>query len=184
MADESTATAPAAPHAAPTKPKLLVLIAALTGGLVLGGAGGMFLLGPRFAAKAGYAATTSDNTAAEGEREKSSDHEKGDHEKGGAETALHLVDNLVLNPAHSGGTRFLMVAVAMELRDDKVGEEMTRRDAELRDTILRILGEKSVDQLSELPIREGLKKQILDTVVVRFGKGSVTRVFFPQFVIQ
>ena len=96
-----------------------------------------------------------------------------------------MMDNLVLNPAGSNGTRFLMAAVATEVKDDKVKEEMLGRDAELRDDVLRILGQRTVEQLVDMSLREGLKKELVDTLNARLkSKTAVKRVYFPQFVIQ
>ena len=108
--------------------------------------------------------------------------EKGEKKAG---NTVHMMENLVLNPAGSNGTRFLMAAVAAEVKDEKVKEEMTGRDAELRDAVLRLLGERTVDQLSDMAQREALKKQLTDSLNARLAsKSAIKRVYFPQFVIQ
>ena len=95
------------------------------------------------------------------------------------------MENLVLNPAGSNGTRFLMAAVAAEVKDEKVKEEMNGRDAELRDAVLRVLGERTVDQLADMALREGIKTEVIDSLNARLqSKTAVKRVYFPQFVIQ
>ena len=93
--------------------------------------------------------------------------------------------NLVLNPAGSNGTRFLMCEVAIELSDEKPADVLTARDAEVCDAILRVLGVKSVEELSDVAHRDGMKdevRQALDKLFKR--KGAVRRLYFPQFVIQ
>ena len=96
-----------------------------------------------------------------------------------------MIENLVLNPAGSNGTRFLMAAVAAEVKDEKIDEEMGQRDAELRDAVLRILGERTVDQLAEMSLRDALKNELVDSLNARLkSKTAVKRVYFPQFVIQ
>ena len=117
--------------------------------------------------------------------------ESGDEEHGSengekkAGNTVHMMENLVLNPAASNGTRFLMAAVAAEVKDEKVKEEMTARDAELRDAVLRILGDRTVDQLADMSLRDGLKKELVDSLNARLAsKTAVKRVYFPQFVIQ
>jgi flagellar FliL protein len=108
--------------------------------------------------------------------------EKGEKKAG---NTVHMMENLVLNPAGSNGTRFLMAAVAAEVKDEKVNEEMTGRDAELRDAVLRILGDQTVDQLADMAIRETLKKIVTDSLNARLAsKTAIKRVYFPQFVIQ
>jgi flagellar protein FliL len=169
-----------ATDAAPKKPGMMILIACLVGGLVIGGAGGAFALGPVLAKK--LSAPKSADAATE---------EAGGEEHGGekgakkAANTVHMMENLVLNPAGSNGTRFLMAAVAAEVKDEKVSEEMTGRDAELRDVVLRILGDHTVDQLAEMSIRESLKKMLTDSLNTRLAsKTAIKRVYFPQFVIQ
>jgi flagellar basal body-associated protein FliL len=71
------------------------------------------------------------------------------------------------------------------VKDEKVNEEMTGRDAELRDAVLRILGDHTVDQLADMAIRETLKKIVTDSLNARLAsKTAIKRVYFPQFVIQ
>ena len=163
---------------------MMLVIGGLVGGLVIGALGGQFALGPmlakKFAApKTAEAATTSEK--GDGEHEAA----EGEHGEKKAGAAIHMMENLVLNPAGSNGTRFLMAAVAAELKDEKVKEDMTSRDAELRDAVLRLLGERTVDQLSDVNLREELKKLLTDSLNARLGaKSAIKRVYFPQFVIQ
>lgn len=96
----------------------------------------------------------------------------------------HALENLVLNPAGSGGTRFLMVTAAFELKDAATEQLMKDHEAECRDRILALLGKKTVEELTNPADRETIKKQVLDAVVPVFPKGAVLKVFFPQFVIQ
>jgi flagellar FliL protein len=101
------------------------------------------------------------------------------------ETApTHSVENLVLNPAGSGGTRFLMVSATFELRDGSIEQQMKDHDAEVRDHILAQLGRKTVEELSDVSLREGMKQEVLAAVSELFPKGAVRKVFFAQFVIQ
>jgi flagellar FliL protein len=160
----------------------MIAIAALLGGLVIGGLGGSFALGPMLAKK--FAAPKSAEAATTDERGGDDEHKSGDGEKK-ATTTVHMMENLVLNPAGSNGTRFLMAAVAAEVKNEKVKEEMTGRDAELRDAVLRTLGERTVDQLADMSLRDALKRELVDSLNARLqSKNAIKRVYFPQFVIQ
>ena len=182
MSEEPQATEDAS--AGPAKPTMLLLIAGLVGGLVIGALGGSFALGPMLAKKlaapgSAEAATTEES----GEKGEGGEHGKEGDKKAGA--TVHMMENLVLNPSGSNGTRFLMAAVAAEVKDEKVKDEMTGRDAELRDAVLRLLGERTVDQLSDIAQREVLKKSLTDSLNARLAsKSAIKRVYFPQFVIQ
>lgn len=179
MADEEQSTEDAASG---SKPSMMVAIAGLVGGLVIGGLGGSFALGPMLAKK-----LTAPRSAEAATTEEKSGDEQHDGKDGGkkAGATVHMMENLVLNPAGSNGTRFLMAAVAAEVKDEKVKEEMNGRDAELRDAVLRVLGDRTVDQLADMALREGIKKEVIDSLNSRLqSKTAVKRVYFPQFVIQ
>jgi flagellar basal body-associated protein FliL len=47
-----------------------------------------------------------------------------------------------------------------------------------------MLGKKTVDQLTDISLRDGIKAEAMDAVAPLFPKGTVLKVFFPQFVIQ
>lgn len=191
------AQAPAEGEEAPAKagPKGVVLIGALVGSLLIGGAAGVFAVGPMLAKKSGYVVTPAshdaegEEAAAEGEGEHGAAPAGGEHGEGGGGAAanLHLIDNLVLNPAGSGGSRFLMLATALEFNEAAQVEEMKARDSEVRDVILRVMGSKSVEELSDMARREEIKNELADSLATLFKKSKkkpIRRVYFPQFVIQ
>ena len=109
---------------------------------------------------------------------------EGEKEGAPAETPVHLLDNLVLNPANSGGSRFLLLTVAIELNKAAVAEQFKARDSELRDLILTALGTKTVEQLTDISQRDAFKAQVIAAVEARFGKKTIKRLYFPQFVVQ
>jgi flagellar FliL protein len=98
--------------------------------------------------------------------------------------SVHLLENLVLNPAGSGGSRFLLLSVAIETSSANTVTEFQARDAELRDIVLTALGSKTVDELTDISTREGIKAELLSAIGARFGKSVVKRLYFPQFVVQ
>ena len=179
MAEEEQA---AEETSAPARPGMMLVIASLVGGLVVGGLGGSFALGPMLAKKIVAPKTAEAATTEDAEKEEKGDGEHGEKKAG---ATVHMMENLVLNPSGSNGTRFLMAAVAAEVKDEKVKEEMTGRDAELRDAALRILGVRTVEQLADMTLRETLKKELVDSLNARLAsKTAVKRIYFPQFVIQ
>ncbi len=164
------------------------MIAMVAVGLAIGGATGAVVVGPMVAKKMGKVAPAhADSAAAHGEAadgEAAAAGEHGEAPAEGAAASVHLLENLVLNPAGSGGSRFLLLTVAIEAGSATVATEMTTRDAELRDIILTSLGNKTVDQLTDIANREGIKTEVQTAITARFGKTSVSRLYFPQFVVQ
>lgn len=172
--------------AAPSKPKMPILIGLVAVGLAVGGGTGAAFLGPMMAKKMGKAAPVAAQVDA---ADADSAEEHGDEEpaadgKSATATPVHLLENLVLNPAGSGGSRFLLLTVALEVGSTKAGDDFKGRDAELRDIILTTLGTKTVDELTDITQREVFKKELQVAVTARFGKNAVKRLYFPQFVVQ
>ena len=157
-------------------PRKPILIGAVAGTVVIGTAVGMMVVGPML--------TNSSSTA---------DHDTtsvaqadGDHGAApeGAGT-VHVIDNMVLNPAMTSGARFLLVATAIEVSEPALMEELKVRDAEARDVLISVLGSRTVDQLSDLSQRDSLRAEVsraFNTMLAR--PKAVRRVYFPQFVVQ
>lgn len=184
MAEETAAPSDGEAKPEAKGPKGVILIIALVGGLLAGAAGGLFALGPMLAKKSGYVVTPhdgADSTAAQGEGE---EHKGSEGKEGEAVSTVYTIDNIILNPAGSGGTRFLMLAAAIDAKDASVIEQMKARDAETRDVLLRVMGSKTVDELADMQRREAIKKELTDSLGALFKKGSIRRIYFPQFVIQ
>lgn len=187
-------------------PLVLVLVGLGGGGFV-----GAKVVGPKLTADlmanltpAELAAHTPKKKAASDDEEEGGDH--ADPEADGEEAAdgehaeapaaggehgppgpppVYSISDLVLNPAQSGGTRFLMLSVAFDMKDSTGVELLKQRDAEIKDAVLALVGAKTVEQLSEVTAREPLKAEIKDLVAkIVKKKKIIKRVSFPQFVIQ
>jgi flagellar FliL protein len=168
--------ATAATAAAPARKLTLPLI--IGAGLIIGGAAGALVLGPRIArartatTDTKPAARTADSLAA------------GEHGSSAPEAPVHLIDNLVLNPAGSGGTRFLLASVGLQTTSAAAAEIVKKREVEARDVVLAVLGAKHVEDLAEIGNRERLKVELKVALDSLFGPGVVRKIYLPQFVIQ
>lgn len=162
--------------------KLLVI--ALTVGLIAGAGVGSLVVGPLVAegpAKSGDhggggapAAGTPEQCAAI----------LAEHGVNLAPAAVHTLDNVIVNPAQSGGTRFLMASVAFGLADSLSAERLSTRDAETRDIVVGVLSSRNVGQLSDINQRSTIKEEIRAAVAELVGEHALVDIYFPQFVIQ
>lgn len=151
-----------------------VLIAGLAlAGLLLGGAGGFFLFAP-----------AGDGTAGEAHGAQGADSLA---ERNGADTAegvMVSLENIVVNPAATNGTRFLLVSAAFQVRDAATETAFHTHELEIRDRVVAYLGSKTIPELTNPAQRDSLKAEILSRVAPLFPANTVQRVHFPQFVIQ
>jgi flagellar FliL protein len=169
--------------AAPAAGPLLFGVAAV--GLVVGGlVGTLFVAPPLIAARHKSAAAHADpdhEEAAEPEEGHGGGHGKGKH--GAAKTAVYRIDNIIVNPAGSQGSRFLMATVAFEARDPKVESRLRDHDVKVRDAVTATLESQSMEMLSRPGARDSLRRK-LATVVAPYTGGARVEVYLPQLVIQ
>lgn len=170
--------------------RIIPLILASSVGLSLGGAAGALIAGPVMAERAvAHAEVVAEQVmarAASGELGggKNDGHGKSNERGAAGEAPVYKVENLVLNPAQSGGTRFLIATLALEVADSSTTEVMKNRDSEVRDAVLRVLGAKTVVELADMASRHLLKQELQVAVDSVFGGKLVSAVYLPQFVIQ
>ena len=157
----------------------LALVAVLT--LVVGGGLGVFVVGPMLS---GGGAAAAAETSGHGEEESAGGHgEPGGH--GAAAAAEHYsIENLVVNPAGTQGTRFLIVSMTILPDNAETLGRLTAKDAEIRDTLLQVLASKTIQDLSDLTQREGVKEEMRAAAESVVKPGRIRRIFLPQFVLQ
>lgn len=93
------------------------------------------------------------------------------------------IDNLVLNPAGSGASRFLIATLVLETDSDANGE-LSARDAEVRDMLLTALASRTVEELADVSLRGVIREELRMSLNDMLGREGVHRIFFPTFVIQ
>jgi flagellar FliL protein len=153
---------------------VLLAILALVVGLAVGGLAGIFGVGPMLAQRLTVERLTPSSDS-ESPVESSKAWEPG---------VIYQLENLVVNPASSQGTRFLVVTLAVELDGPVSAAELERREAEARDLVLRVLGGKTVAELADIGARDSLKAELLETLASVVRVGEIRRLYLPQFVIQ
>lgn len=100
-----------------------------------------------------------------------------------AATSLYRLENLVVNPAESQGTRFLMASVVVET-DQAVTTALDAHDVELRDRVTALLSSQSLDLLVSTAARDSVKHLVAVALTPFLPPGTRVRVYLPQFVIQ
>jgi flagellar FliL protein len=163
--------------ARPAGPPLLSVLAVAAGALVGGAAIGLFAIAPRMVA-ARNAAPAAHAPAPEPEKPEKPEKSKPRSGK----TTAYRMDNIVVNPAGSNGTRFLMASIAVEIDDPKVEAQVRERDFEMRDAVVATLERQTLEMLTHPGARDTIRNQLeaAFTPIV----GSRPRVFLTQFVIQ
>lgn len=169
----SAAAAPAA-EPAPQRGKGAMLLVGLTlGGAMLGGLVASLVIAPRVI---GRPAAVADSTGEHGVKPEPvvlpSDRK-----------VLELT-NIIVNPAGSQGSRFLMTTVAFSVPGEKAYQILESHKIEVRDRVTSILENRTLAQLTALGARDSLKLQIAAMAATLVGPTVPVQVYLPQFVIQ
>ena len=105
---------------------------------------------------------------------------------GSAEGAgnVYLIEDLVVNPAGSGGMRYLAASIGLRSSLEGFMGSMKERDAPVKDTLIRILSSKTVEELADTSLRESMREEILGEVQRVVPEQEVDAVYFMRFVLQ
>ena len=94
------------------------------------------------------------------------------------------LNDVMLNPADSGGKRFLVVSLGLETRTSDVIAELEQKDIVVRDAVLRLLSAYTSEELSSIELRSRLKDEILAELNRVLQKGDIDRLYFTQYLLQ
>lgn len=177
MAEAATAAAPAAEGAPPPAKKTGLLVGLTVGGAILGGLVASFVIAPRVIARQAHVVADS----AEGSEAEAA----GEHEgKPAGERKLVELSNIIVNPAGSQGSRFLMTTVAFSVSDEKAYTVLKDHEVEVRDRVTSILESRTMAQLTAPGARDSVKVAIAAMAGTLLGPKVPVQVYLPQFVIQ
>jgi flagellar basal body-associated protein FliL len=157
-----------AENATPAAPKgKMVPVAVGAGALLFGAVIGLFVVAPRLHSKPadGKAKT---EAKAEGE---------------GKAPLLFKLDNVIVNPAGAGGSRYVVLSVAIEVPDALTETMLRESEVQFRDAVTGVLEKQTVEQLTMVGARDSLRRRVSEAAVP-FVKGAAVKVYIPQFLIQ
>lgn len=97
---------------------------------------------------------------------------------------MFVIKDLLVNPAGTNGTRFLLTTVGFEVPTPEAKQELEKREVQLRDMLIRVLANKGLDDLVSTDQRETIRKEITSQTRVIARTTPLTNVYFSKFVIQ
>lgn len=98
--------------------------------------------------------------------------------------SLSKLEGLVVNPAGSQGNRYLAVSVVFETNAPAVEEELKKKKVIIKDAVLRLLSQQTVEELSDPERRDSLKNALREEANGILNEGEIDRLYFTEFVLQ
>ncbi len=103
---------------------------------------------------------------------------------GKSESFVYAIKDIVINPAGTGGSRFLSVSFGFELASNQLAAEFERRELLVRDALITIMSSKTVAQLTDAKQKEITRYQIKKRLSQLLNTEDLTAVYYTDFVLQ
>jgi len=114
---------------------------------------------------------------------------KGKKKEHGKQTAdipseVFLMEDIIVNPSGTGGTRFLSVSIGFEVASEMTLKLFEKREPAIKDALITILGSKTLEQLSDAREKEITRYQIKKRIEQLLKTEEVMAVYFTDFILQ
>lgn len=100
------------------------------------------------------------------------------------QTQVMVIKDIIVNPAGTNGTRFLLTTVGLEIPTPELKLELEAKEVQTRDILNTILTSKGLDELTAPQFKEQLRKEILEKLNSTLTKGKIKNIYFSKFIIQ
>jgi flagellar FliL protein len=97
---------------------------------------------------------------------------------------LFVVKDLIVNPAGTGGLRYLLTSVGIEVTNEKAFAEIQSKEVIVNDILINVLSSKTLEELSDVTKRKDLRREIAKKIDEILTQGRVQNVYFSKFIIQ
>ncbi|HET6419112.1 MAG TPA: flagellar basal body-associated FliL family protein [Geobacteraceae bacterium] len=97
---------------------------------------------------------------------------------------IFTLEPFIVNIYDGQDLRYLKLRVEMELANAEAKNELTARQAQIRDSILSILTTKTFQDLQYLQGKNQLKQEIMASVTRIVSQGKIKQIYFTDFVVQ
>ena len=157
------------------------------GAIVLGVSLALFVIKPMTSGSGGNEqAKTAQVESSKGHSKAKKGHEKSKKKDGSESEAstIYTIKDIIINPAGTGGTRFLSVSFAFELESEELKAEFETREPVIRDALITILSSKTVAQLTDPRQKEIARYQIKKRVSDLMRTNELAGVYYTDFVLQ
>ena len=97
---------------------------------------------------------------------------------------IHDLATFIVNLADEGGIRYLRTTMKLELADDQSASFVQERLPMIRDSILMTLPTKKYEDISTAEGKTALRDELIAKLNVIMVPGSISNIYFTEFVVQ
>jgi flagellar protein FliL len=100
------------------------------------------------------------------------------------EAKIILLDEIVVNPAETGGRRYLAVTLGLQLAGAEAEKALEKNKPLVRDALISLLSSKHLEQLASISYRDTLKTEIKEAIQKQMHDTEIENVVFSGYVLQ
>ena len=97
---------------------------------------------------------------------------------------VYSLQTFIVNLSDRGGTRYLRTTMDLELNSKDTIAEVEQRLPQIRNTILMLIPSKSSNDIKTFEGKMKLRDEIMEKLNSFIRTGSVSNIYFTEFVIQ
>jgi len=179
---EAGQAAPEENNASKSKPNWLMRILVVVGVVIFQLGASYFLVSTLLVPKSSQADVTKDESkkpVKDKVEDEAPDEESKDDLAGGV---FHIAD-IIINPAGSYGKRYMILSMAIVVKEEKDIAELQKKEPILKDRVISILSRRTVGWFAEPMNREYLRKEIL-AAIRKVTKCHINQIYFTKYVLQ
>jgi len=150
------------------------------GAVVIGVALALFVIKPMMSEETENAEGDKTEQVEEKKEKKKIVNEHGEE----VSSIIYAMENIVVNPSGTGGSRFLSVSFGFELESAELQEEFVQREPIIRDALITILSSKTVTELTDAKQKEIVRYQIKKRLSKLMHTKEIAGVYYTDFVLQ
>lgn len=145
----------------------------------------LFVVMPMMSDKSTDSDTEQVDESDEADSHGGSDEESGKGTKGESSGGLTAaIQEIVVNPAGTSGSRYLSVSLGFEFSSAKVRSRFEAKELMVRDALISILSSKTVTQLTDAKQKEIMRYQIKKRLSQLLKTDKLKAVYYTDFVLQ
>ncbi|TVQ12148.1 MAG: hypothetical protein EA364_09180 [Balneolaceae bacterium] len=92
--------------------------------------------------------------------------------------------NIVINPANSGGERYVVMSIGVEISEPSLVNELEKKGFMVKDRVIQILSSKTMEFFQSMEGKNQLKKELAIMFNDVLGRPVVRDLYFTQYVMQ
>ncbi len=119
------------------------------------------------------------------ETKKTEEKTEGKTEEGGGEVGeIVTINELVVNPKNTRGTRFFVASIGIMCGTKPQADEVKKKEPLIRDRLILFFSLQTLEVLSDISRREQIKAYVKAIIDREITTGPVKEVLFSRYIVQ